>query len=330
MKKCMILMLLLLSIRSACADGQIDLENFLFDFSETEAALVAYDGEDTLVTIPDTAYGRPVTMIADGAFAGVTEMEMVVIPEGICNLGEEAFAGCENLRTVVLPDTLQAIGDRCFAGCRELTDFTIPDGCSVSTSAFDADVIPLSLVQQGYESELHRSGREESHTITITRPVRRFWYWGRPHYRWRGGRRRWWPRGWRWNWGAPLWGNITRDVVPQPAVTQNTDGTVTVLETEIGYFGLMCVRLVIEDERILSAEAYEHNTELEDGIQELYEEIADRLIGYDMNRLRTLRINEIRRDMLSDIATENGVEQSISSLLKAAKKAVKATGGNIK
>ncbi len=55
-----------------------------------------------------------VTAIGRSAFAGMTNLTTLTIPEGIEVIGNDAFNGCNNLRIVELPSTLSTIGENAF------------------------------------------------------------------------------------------------------------------------------------------------------------------------------------------------------------------------
>jgi len=56
----------------------------------------------------------------------------------ITKIGENAFAGITTITGVTLPDTLQEIGDGAFAGCTGLTEIPVPDSVRyIGTNAFD-------------------------------------------------------------------------------------------------------------------------------------------------------------------------------------------------
>ena len=89
------------------------------------------------IVIPSELGGCPVTSIADGAFAGCTELTGVTIPEGVKKLGQSAFSGCTGLTSVSLPESLTSIGSYAFFGCAELPEITIPSSVtSIGENAF--------------------------------------------------------------------------------------------------------------------------------------------------------------------------------------------------
>ncbi len=67
-----------------------------------------------------------ITMIAEGAFAGDTELREVVIGENVTVIGSGAFQGCTSLETVTLSEGLETIGTYAFTGCTSLVNITLP------------------------------------------------------------------------------------------------------------------------------------------------------------------------------------------------------------
>ena len=67
-----------------------------------------------------------VTKICDGAFEDDTDIESVIVDEGITSIGSNAFNRCYNLKAVLLPEGLEVIGEEAFSFCAGLTTFTFP------------------------------------------------------------------------------------------------------------------------------------------------------------------------------------------------------------
>ncbi|MCH5222811.1 MAG: leucine-rich repeat domain-containing protein [Muribaculaceae bacterium] len=61
-------------------------------------------------------------------FKDDTQLEKIVISEGVVSIGEYAFLGCKNLKEVVLPSTLKNIGEGAFRECTSLISLDIPRG----------------------------------------------------------------------------------------------------------------------------------------------------------------------------------------------------------
>lgn len=89
--------------------------------------LIKYTGEWGIksVTISDR-----VTNIGKCAFKE-SNLESVIIPNGVATIGEGAFLACKNLKSVNIPDSITYVGDGAFRGCINLKNTTIPD--SVTT-----------------------------------------------------------------------------------------------------------------------------------------------------------------------------------------------------
>ncbi len=64
--------------------------------------------------------GKPVTRIADRAFAGKDLLRSVSIPDTVTHIGEQAFQET-NLTSITLPDSVTTIGNYAFYDCNELT-----------------------------------------------------------------------------------------------------------------------------------------------------------------------------------------------------------------
>ncbi|MCD8119486.1 MAG: leucine-rich repeat domain-containing protein [Lachnospiraceae bacterium] len=95
-------------------------DEYLFAVYEDYVAVCLYLGDDTSVTIPSEYDGLPVTRIGDpkpgcGEFTWyepfwATDIEEVIIPDGVTEIGRLSFADCVNLTSVVIPDSVTAIG----------------------------------------------------------------------------------------------------------------------------------------------------------------------------------------------------------------------------
>ena len=82
------------------------------------------DNMRTLI-LPNTHGGKPVTRILAGAFES-TDVQEVVMTDGITVIEEGAFRGCTKLKQTILPGTLKVIGDAAFSGCTSLVTVALP------------------------------------------------------------------------------------------------------------------------------------------------------------------------------------------------------------
>ena len=84
-------------------------------------AVYSYTGEETTVVIPSG-----MRTIADFAFYG-TDVESVVIPDGMYYIGSSSFADCESLEYISVPDSVISIGLKAFGYKNSVADdnFTV-------------------------------------------------------------------------------------------------------------------------------------------------------------------------------------------------------------
>ena len=62
-----------------------------------------------------------VEIICDGAFKDCDNLEEIVMPKNLKNIGDEAFYGCSGLSELTLPNSLTKIGDGAFYYCLIIT-----------------------------------------------------------------------------------------------------------------------------------------------------------------------------------------------------------------
>ena len=103
------------------------MQEFSFKVMEDETfAVTGYTGDEKEVVIPDTHWGKPVTVLFDSLFSGHAEMERVRIPDTVTDIGEFVFDGCRNLRQISLPAGLEHIWPYAFARSG-LEEIVIPE-----------------------------------------------------------------------------------------------------------------------------------------------------------------------------------------------------------
>ena len=84
------------------------------DYYTVEAVDAGNIGKD--VTIPGEINGVPVKYVTDLSSGWASNVENVVIKEGVEEIGSQAFGDTSSLKTVELPSTIKKIGDSAFAG----------------------------------------------------------------------------------------------------------------------------------------------------------------------------------------------------------------------
>ena len=90
-----------------------------------KCVLVKYDGNENIITIPETIDGMVVSKIDKEAFAN-TNVEFVVVPGSVKLIGDRAFANCENLSSVVILEGVEILGNNVFDNCKKLTNIKFP------------------------------------------------------------------------------------------------------------------------------------------------------------------------------------------------------------
>lgn len=104
-----------------------------------EVRINAYKGQESMVEIPETLQGKPVTKIGFRAFSPgkerrkaarkdylANELKQIVIPDSVKYIDIAAFAGCAALTSVRLPLKLRTIEQSLFSSCTSLEELHIP------------------------------------------------------------------------------------------------------------------------------------------------------------------------------------------------------------
>lgn len=101
--------------------------------------VVGYNGSPKELIVPAWYEYKPVTVIRDGVFSGMTELEVVTLGDSLAVIGECAFSGCTALGRVNIPESVREIGEYAFSGCTALGSVTIPVGVvKIGERAFGA------------------------------------------------------------------------------------------------------------------------------------------------------------------------------------------------
>lgn len=90
----------------------------------------------TVINIPATYEGKPVTAITTGAFKFNGEIVEVYIPDSVVEMGESAFSRCSNLQIISIGAGITSVPKFAFTGCAA-TEVVIPDTVtSIDYTAF--------------------------------------------------------------------------------------------------------------------------------------------------------------------------------------------------
>lgn len=128
---------------SGVLSGDTEVSDFTYELIDGGVRLTGWQGNASVLVIPQTIDGRPVTAIADGAFRD-RAVETVIVPEGVLSVGWFAFSGCYRLSCVTLPASVTTIGYGAFDNCAAGLRFIVPSGSYVARYATSYG-IPTSL-----------------------------------------------------------------------------------------------------------------------------------------------------------------------------------------
>ena len=110
---------------------------FTFTTNNGAITITGYTGTNSIVVIPSTTNGLPVTGIGSQAFEGRGNLISVTIPDGVTNIGISAFEYCSKLTNVTIPARVISIAQFAFASCNSLTNVMIPTSVtSIGIAAF--------------------------------------------------------------------------------------------------------------------------------------------------------------------------------------------------
>jgi hypothetical protein len=93
----------------------------------------------TVIKVPETYKGRPVTSVNSMAFYGNADITEVVLPQTVTQIGEAAFTNCYALTKINIPNGVTVIEDRVFNNCWALEHAPLPDGLTTVKKRHLAD-----------------------------------------------------------------------------------------------------------------------------------------------------------------------------------------------
>jgi hypothetical protein len=140
--------------------------------------IARYTGSESVVIIPSSINGLPVTSIGDSAFKGYSFLTSVTVPDTITNIGNSAFLGCRSLTNVTIPEGISSIQDSAFASCSSLSSFIIPEGVTyIGWYAFSGTSLTQVIIPEGvtYIGGYAFAGTSLTH-VTIPNSVTVVWF----------------------------------------------------------------------------------------------------------------------------------------------------------
>jgi len=101
-------------------------EKFTFEKVDGGVTITGYDGDVTLLQIPEEVDEQAVVAISDKAFDSEAEITEVIIPDSVKKIGNYAFNYCEKLKKLQLGNGVEEIGEGAFSVCSSLKEVSIP------------------------------------------------------------------------------------------------------------------------------------------------------------------------------------------------------------
>lgn len=144
----------------------------LDDYVMNGGTIVAYNGTDTELVIPDTIDGVTVTEIGASAFQGNTMITSVTIPDTVKTIGKQAFYNCSGIKTLKLSENLTQCYSNAFANCTSLTEVTIP-GSLKKTGVYmfyNCTGLKSAVVEEGVQMLSDSCFRNCSNLLSLTLP----------------------------------------------------------------------------------------------------------------------------------------------------------------
>lgn len=101
----------------------------------------------TLLENNPTKFWKDVSVIDNGAFKYLVNLEHIDIPSTIKKIDSNAFYCCDNLKSVVLHDGLEELGGCVFLGCKSLENLEFPNTVKIIESNTFDDCLNLKSVK---------------------------------------------------------------------------------------------------------------------------------------------------------------------------------------
>lgn len=133
-----------ITVKTCCSDITVNIwgrsgTNILWGIDDERTLIICGEGEarDSRWTsnIEKVVIDDGITSIGEGAFSGGS-LKSITIPSGVKSIGSNAFKNCKSLTEVILSEGLTSIGNRAFEGCTSLESITIPSSVTSMSGAF--------------------------------------------------------------------------------------------------------------------------------------------------------------------------------------------------
>jgi hypothetical protein len=98
---------------------------------------ISYDGILKDTNIQNLVISNGITKIDRSAFENCSSLKSVTLPNTVTSIGQYAFDTCSNLTNIIIPNSVTNINPQAFISCSELTDITLSSEItSISNQTF--------------------------------------------------------------------------------------------------------------------------------------------------------------------------------------------------
>ncbi len=135
-----------------------------YKYIQGEITLGSHNGSRVILGINDYAFANitgitkislpeHILSIGGRAFSGCTALTEITIPEEVVSIGDSAFNGCIALETVELNEGLAGINPNTFEGCIALTEIEIPSTVIYigSEAFYGCEALETLIIPEGVE-----------------------------------------------------------------------------------------------------------------------------------------------------------------------------------
>lgn len=128
-------------------------DGFTYEVYDTYIKITGCNSTESVVTIPETIDGKPVTVLGEDSFYQKTEMTEIHLPSGIETIEKGAFYRCYALTSITIPETVTQIGTDTFFRCSSLQNITVEtensNYCDIDGVLFTKDQTELIAYPEG-------------------------------------------------------------------------------------------------------------------------------------------------------------------------------------